>query len=79
MLQVALALVAPAAGKRDLAGVAAKVVPALGEDEAGTVGPAVERHEHGGVDAAGGIHLGRLVERQERLRQGVAGGSTALR
>jgi len=45
--QVGVALVAAAAGEGDLAGVAPQVGPALGEDEAGILGPAVEGQEHG--------------------------------
>ena len=40
------------AGKRDLAGVAAEVGAALGEDQAGLLGVAVDRHQHGGVGRA---------------------------
>ncbi len=62
-------LVAAAAGKRDLARVAPKVMTPLGEDEPWALGPAVERDEHGGVDAAGGGHLGSFFEWQQSLGQ----------
>jgi hypothetical protein len=49
--EVGVARVAPTAGKRDLAGVAAQVGAALGEDEPRLVArPAVERQEDGGFD-----------------------------
>ncbi len=49
--QVGVAVVAAAARERDLAGVAAQVGAALGEDEPGlVVGPAVERQQHGRLD-----------------------------
>ncbi|MEZ5077482.1 MAG: hypothetical protein R2725_08570 [Solirubrobacterales bacterium] len=48
--EVGVFLVVAAAGEGDLAGVAAQVGPALGEDQPGLVGPAVERQQDGGVD-----------------------------
>ncbi len=48
--EVGVAVVPAAAGEGDLAGVAAHVGAPLGEDQAGLVGPAVERQQDGGVD-----------------------------
>jgi hypothetical protein len=47
--EVGVLLVAAAAGEGDLAGVAAQVGAALGEDEARLLGPAVERQQDRGV------------------------------
>ena len=44
--EVGVARVAAPAGKGDLAGVAAQVGAALGEDQARLLGPAVERQQH---------------------------------
>jgi hypothetical protein len=50
--EVGVVLVAPPAGEGDLAGVAAQVGAPLGEDQAGLVGPPVERQQDGRVDLA---------------------------
>ena len=50
--QVGVALVAAAAREGDLAGVAAQVGAALGEDQPRVVGPAVERQQHRRLDRA---------------------------
>ena len=50
--QVGLVVVLAPAGERDLAGVAAQVVAAAGEDGVQLAAGDVERDEHGGVDAA---------------------------
>ena len=54
-------------GERDLAGMAAKVGAALGEDQAGLLGPAVEREEDGGVGVAADLDRPRLFRREQQL------------
>jgi hypothetical protein len=49
-LQAGVAVVAAAAREGDLAGVAAQVGAALGEDQARILGPAVERQQDGRLD-----------------------------
>lgn len=62
--------VGAAARERDLAAVPTEVAATLGEDQAGTVGPAVEGDEDGGAVAAVGVEALRLerVEKQPRER-----------
>ena len=50
--EVGVIIVASSPGEGDLAGVAAQVGAALGEDQAGVVGPPVERQQDRGVDLA---------------------------
>ena len=64
-----LARLGPAAGERDLAGVTAHVVAALGEDQAGLVGPVVDRDEDSGILVAVGVErqrLGRVEQHASR-------------
>ena len=68
--EVGVLLVAPPAGKRDLAGVAAQVVAAAGEDGVHPV-VVVERDEDGGLRAAVDLHGGRLGGVQQDRAQGV--------
>lgn len=65
-LDEALARLGAAAGERDLAGVAAQVVAALGEDQAGPGRPAEERDEHRRALAAVGVQRLRL----DRIEEG---------
>ena len=60
-----LAVVAPAARERDLAGVAAQVVAAAGEDGVQAAVVLEDRHEHGGVAAAVHVHGQRLLGRDQ--------------
>jgi hypothetical protein len=61
--QIGVAWVPAPAGERDLAGVAAKVGAALGEDQPRAVGPAVEGEEDGGVGVATDLDRPRLLGR----------------
>jgi hypothetical protein len=61
--QVRVVGVLAPAGERDLAGMAAKVGSALGEDQAWLLGPAVEREEDGGVGIAADLDRPRLLRR----------------
>jgi hypothetical protein len=63
--EVGVALVLAAAGEGDLAGVAAQVGAALGEDQPRLVRPAEERQQHGGVGPPPGLHLQRLLGREQ--------------
>src|SRR5690606_17172252 len=58
--QVGLVVVLAPAGERDLAGVAAQVVAPAREDRVQAPVGAVQRHEHGRVDAAVDVQGGRL-------------------
>ena len=46
---------------------AAQVGAALGEDQAGFLGPAVERQEDGGVGVAADLDPPRLLRREQQL------------
>jgi hypothetical protein len=63
--QVGVAVVAAAAGERDLAGVAAQIRAALGEDQAGLLGPAVDRQQDRRLGAAAAV-LGEGLRRVEQ-------------
>ena len=65
--QVGVVGVAAAAGERDLAGMAAEVGAALGEDQPRAVGPAVERQQDGGVGVAADLDRPRLLGREQEL------------
>jgi hypothetical protein len=71
--QVGLVVVLAPAGERDLARVAAQVLAPAGEDRVQLAAGDVERHEHGGVDAAVDVQRGGLPgveeDRAQRLRQ----------
>ena len=59
--EVGVAVVLAPAGEGDLAGVAAQVGAALGEDQARVLGPAVERQQHRGVGVAARPRSPRLL------------------
>ena len=65
--QVGVVVVVAAAGEGDLAGMAAQVRPALGEDQPRFLGPAVERQQHGRVGAPAGLHRRRVGGAQQSL------------
>jgi hypothetical protein len=65
--EVGVALVLAAAREGDLAGVAAQVGTALGEDQPRLLGPAEEGQEDGGVGAAAGLDRQRLLGGQQAL------------
>jgi hypothetical protein len=65
--QIGVGGVVPPTGERDLAGVAAEVGAALGEDQSRALGPAVERQQDGGVDVAAGLDRPRLLGREQPL------------
>jgi hypothetical protein len=67
--QIGVVGVAAAARERDLAGVAAEVCAALGEDQPRAVGPAVERQQDGGVGLAADLDRPRLLGREQELGQ----------
>ncbi len=70
--EAVIAFVVTPPGERDLAGVAAQVGAALGEDEAWIVGPAVEGQEDGGVGLAVGVEDRGRFGRQQGAAQLVA-------
>ncbi len=57
--------------ERDLAGVAAQIEAALGEDEARPIGVAVQREQHRGVGPARRVHRLRLLGTQQDACEGV--------
>jgi hypothetical protein len=67
--EVGIVGILAATGEGDLAGVAPQVGAALGEDQPGLLGPAVERQEDRGVGAAAGLDQRRFRWRQQPLRQ----------
>jgi hypothetical protein len=65
--QVGVGRVPPPARERDLAGMAAEVGSALGEDQPGALGPAIEGEEDGGVGVAANLDRSRLLGRQKQV------------
>jgi hypothetical protein len=56
-----------ATGEGDLPGVAAQVVAALGEDQAGALGPAVQGDEDRGLGSAVRLDRGGLFGVEEKI------------